>query len=137
MNRISDDNNLGNANTIWGLVDTALNGKKFCFGTNNVNHMIDGLGDGVIIGVCMWYRYSNVVFDAGICDYNGGRRGVWKLDNYIVKLLSASFIVFLFVIYIKYELIWEIVNNSITGRKFRMKKSKRRENSIKPVVHIY
>ena len=62
-----------------------------------------------------------------------------EFDNLMTILSSCwvCFIVFLFAMYIKYELIWEIVNNSMTGRKFRMKRSKRRKNSIKPVVCIY
>ena len=53
MNGISDDNDLGNAILIRGLVDTTSNGKEFSFGTSDMNHIVDGFGDGVIVSVCI------------------------------------------------------------------------------------
>ena len=76
MNRVGDDNDLGNATMIQGLVDTTPNGKELCFSTSDMNHMMDSLGGGVIIYVCMQYRCSNVVFDTGICDNDRSRGGV-------------------------------------------------------------
>ena len=105
MNRISDDDDLRNAITIWGLVDTIPDSKKFHFGTGNVNHMVGSLDDGTIVGMHMRNRYSNVVFNAGIYNYNGSKREDWRLHNHIVKLLRAKFIIFLFIMYVKYELI--------------------------------
>jgi len=76
MNRVGDDNDLGNAIMIWGLVDTTPNSKELCFSTGNINYMIDSLGNGVIVCMHMRYRCSNVIFDASICDNNSGREGV-------------------------------------------------------------
>ena len=73
MNRVGHDNDLRNAITIQGLVDITPNGKEFYFGTGNVNHMMDSLGNGVIVGMYMQYKCSNVIFDTGICDNNGSR----------------------------------------------------------------
>ena len=73
MDRIGNDDDLGDIITIWSLVYTAPNGEQFCFSTGDVNHMIKGLGDRVVVGVHVWYRCSNVVFDISIYDYNGGR----------------------------------------------------------------
>jgi len=101
MNRVSDNDDLGNVIVIWGLVDTAPYGKKFSFSAGDVNHVMDSLGDGVIMGVYVQYWYSNVVLDANISDYNGGRRETWCLDDHVVKLMSANFIVLLFAMYIK------------------------------------
>ena len=137
MNRVGDNDNLENAIKIWGLVDTASDNKKFCFSACDVNHMMNSFCDGTIVSVCMQYRYSNVVLDASICGYNGSRRGDWWLYNYIVKLLRVKFIVFLLVMNIKSDTIWETINDSKTRRKFRMKRNKRRENSIKPISCIY
>ena len=97
IDRISNDNDLGNAMTIWSLVDTAPNDKKLCFSTGNMNYMVDSLGDRVVVGVHMQYRCSNIILDASISDYNSSRRGGWQLDNYVVKLLSANFIIFLLI----------------------------------------
>ena len=65
MNRVSDNDNLGNAVMI-------------------------------IIYVHMWYRYNNVVFDAGICNNDGSREKVWWLNDHVIKLLSTGFITILF-----------------------------------------
>jgi len=58
------------------LVNTAPNSKELHFGTSDVNHMMDSLGSGVIVCVHMQYKYSNVIFDAGICDNDSGREKV-------------------------------------------------------------
>jgi len=73
MNGIGDDNDLGNAISIWGLVDTLPNGEEFGFGTSNMNCMVNSLGNGVIVSVRMRYRCSNFILDASICDYYSGR----------------------------------------------------------------
>ena len=57
MDRISDNNDLENAITIWSLVDTVPNSKKFHFSTCDVNHMMDSLGDGVVVGGCCGCAY--------------------------------------------------------------------------------
>jgi len=51
MNGISDNNNFGNAILIQGLVDPTPNGEKFGFGTHDVNSMVNGLGDRMIVSV--------------------------------------------------------------------------------------
>ena len=124
MNRVSDDNNFGNAINIWGLVDTISDSKKFCFSACDMNYMMNNLCDGSIMGVCMWYRCSNIVLDASIWGYNSSEREGWGLQNYIVKLLRAKFIIFLLVMSVKNDMIWEIVNDSKTRREFRMKRDK-------------
>jgi len=53
MNRICDDNDLGNIISIKGLVDITPNGKEFSFGTSDMNRMVNGLNNGVIVGVCI------------------------------------------------------------------------------------
>jgi len=86
INEIGDDDDLGNIIMIWGLVDITSHSKKFSFGTGDVNYVIDSLGDGVIMGVYMRYRYSNVILDASIYDYNGSIKG--KLDALMTMLSS-------------------------------------------------
>ena len=102
MNRVGDNNDLRNAIMIWGLVDTTPNGKELCFSTSNIDHMIDNLGDGIIVCVYMRYRCSNIIFDTGICDNNSGRGEVWWLNNHVIKLLNVGFIAILFAMWIKY-----------------------------------
>ena len=53
MNRIGDDDDFGNAITIWGLVDTTPDSKKFHFSTSNMNCMVDGLDDRAVMSVHM------------------------------------------------------------------------------------
>ena len=53
INEIGDDNDLGNAISIRGLVDTTPNGEEFGFGTSDMNHMVDSLSNGVIVSVRM------------------------------------------------------------------------------------
>ena len=96
MNGISDNDDLRNVVMIWGLVDTTPHGEKFSFCAGDVDYMMDVLGNRVIMGVYMWYWYSNVILDVSICDYNGSRRGTWCLDDHVVKLMSMSSIVLLF-----------------------------------------
>jgi len=62
---------------IWGLVNTASNSKEFCFGTGDMNRIMDSLGNRVIVCVHMQYKYNNVVFDAGICNNDSSRGEVW------------------------------------------------------------
>ena len=69
------------------------------FSTSDVNYVVDSLGNGVIVSVHMWYRCSNFILDASICNYYSSRWGTWWLNNYVVKLVSTSFIILLFAIY--------------------------------------
>ena len=63
MNRVSDDNDLGNVIIIWGLVDTTPHDKKFSFGAGDVDHMMNSLGDGVIMDIHMWYLSRSLMMD--------------------------------------------------------------------------
>ena len=136
MNRVSDNNNFGNAIDIWGLVDTTPDSKKFCFSTCDMNHVMNSLCNGSIVGVCMWYICSNVVLDASIWGYNSSERGGWRLQNHIVKLLRAKFIIFLLIISVKNNTIWETVNDSKTKREFKLKRDKERIIFIKSISCI-
>ena len=68
INGISDNNNFGNAILIQGLVDSISNSEKFSFGTHDMNSMVNSLGNGMIVSVCVRYRYSSIILD--VCIYN-------------------------------------------------------------------
>ena len=53
MDRIGNDNDLGDVIMIWNLVYTIPNSKQFCFSTSDMNCMMKGLGDRVVVGVHM------------------------------------------------------------------------------------
>ena len=53
IDRISDDNNLENTTSIRSLVDTAPNGEEFHFSTSNMNCVMEGPSDRVIVSVYM------------------------------------------------------------------------------------
>jgi len=93
VNGVSDDDDLENVIMIWGLVDTAPHGEKFGFSTSDIDCVMDSLGNGIIMCVYVWYRYSNIILDTSISNYYGSRRGTWYLNDHVVKLMSASFIV--------------------------------------------
>ena len=71
MNGISDNNNFGNAISIQSLVDSISDNKKFGFGTHDMNNIVNGLGNRMIVSMCVQYRYSSVILDAHICNYYG------------------------------------------------------------------
>jgi len=71
MNRISNNNNFGDAILIQGLVDPTPNGEKFSFGTHDMNSMVNSLGNGMIVSVHVQYRCSSVILDTCICDHYG------------------------------------------------------------------
>ena len=96
INRIGNNNDLGNVVMIWGLVDTAPHSKKFSFGAGDMDHVMNSLDNGIIMSVCMRYWCSNIILDTSICDYNGSRRGTWCLDDHVIKLMSTSSIILLF-----------------------------------------
>ena len=51
MNRISDNNNFENTILIQGLVDPTPNSEKFGFGTHDVNNMVNGLSNRMIVSM--------------------------------------------------------------------------------------
>jgi len=53
MNRISNDNNFGNVISIQGLVDPIPNSEKFSFRTHDMNSVVNSLGNGMIVNVCV------------------------------------------------------------------------------------
>ena len=96
MNGVSDNDDFGYSISIWGLVDIAPNGEEFHFSTSDMNYIMDHLGDRVIEDMHMQYRYSNVIFNASICDNDGSRKEVRYFNDHIVKLLNVRFIAILF-----------------------------------------
>ena len=65
---VSDNNDFWNNIVACGLINTTLNGEQFGFCTYDVDHMMEGFGDGFIVDVHMRYGSSNIIFDASICD---------------------------------------------------------------------
>ena len=136
MDRIGDDNNFGHVIEIWCLVNTIFDSEEFCFSVCNMNRIVDHLYNQSVVHICMWYQCSNIVLDARIWSYDGGRREWWWLQDYFIKLIGVIFIVFFFVTDIERKIIWKIVNYSTSRRKFWMKRRKRWETFVKPIGHV-
>ena len=76
------------------LVDTASDGKKFCFSAHDICCMVNHLCQRVVVCMHMRYRCSNVFFDTSICYDNGC---VWRrrrLQCQFIELLVAFIVVF-------------------------------------------
>jgi len=67
VNGVSDDDDLGHVFFNAGLVDTASDGKQFCFHACYEHCMMNYFSEGMVGYVHMRYRCSNVVLDASIC----------------------------------------------------------------------
>jgi len=81
-----------------GLINTTLNGEQFGFCTYDVDHMMEGFGDGFIVDVHIRYGSNNIIFDASVHDDKSMQRNTQGFDSQIIKLLNAYFraIIFLF-----------------------------------------
>ena len=55
MDRVSDDDNFTNALKVCGLIDTIPNDKEFSFSCCNINYMINGLNDLLVLNVDVIY----------------------------------------------------------------------------------
>ena len=135
MDGIGDNNNFGHVFEIQCLVDAASDSKEFCFNVCNMNHMVDHLCNWSVVHIHMWYQCSDIVFDAHIWSYDSSRRR-WWLQDYFIKLMSVIFIIFFFIVDIERKTIWEIVNYSMSRRKFWMKRRERWETFIEPIGHV-
>ena len=71
MNGLGNNDNFGYVIFAACLVDTASDGKKFCFSTCDISCMVNRLCQRVVAYMYMRYRCSDVFFDASICYDNG------------------------------------------------------------------
>jgi len=63
MNRVSDNNNLGNIKLGCGLINAASNSKHLSFCASYECSMMDSLDERLIGDVCVRDQCSDVVFD--------------------------------------------------------------------------
>jgi len=64
MNRVGDDNNLGDIKLGYGLINAAFNSKHLGFCASYKYSMMDSLDERLIGDVCVRDQCSDVVFDA-------------------------------------------------------------------------
>ena len=55
MDGVSDNDNFTNALNICGLIDAIPNGKEFGFSCCNINYMMNGLNDLLVLNVDVSY----------------------------------------------------------------------------------
>ena len=94
VNGISNNDNFEYVLFATYLVNTASDGKKFCFSAHDVYCMVNRLCQRVVVYMHMRYRCSNVFFDAGICYDNGHMWRRRRLQCQFIELLIAFFVVF-------------------------------------------
>jgi len=80
------------------LINTTPDSEQFSFCAHNINHMMEGFGDGFIVNVHMRYGSRVVIFNTSIYDDESMQKNIQGFDSQIVKLLNACFeaIIFLF-----------------------------------------
>jgi len=55
MDEVSNNNNFTNVLKVCGLIDTTPNGKEFGFSCCNINYMMNGLNDLLVLNVDVSY----------------------------------------------------------------------------------
>ena len=135
---VSDDNNFGDILQMQRLVNTASNGKKFHFSACDIDSLMKHFDYQFVVNIYVCNRRSDVVFDTCICNHEYSRWRIWWFDCYIIKLLDPIFekTVRVFTKWIKGKTIRKTVYNSIAWSKFRVEGIERRENFIKPIIHV-
>ena len=138
MNRVYDNYNFPNTLKIDSLIYTTSYSKQFSFSSCDINYMMDCFDDLFVMNIYMSNECNNLILYAGIRYYKsnwGIQRGS---KSNIVKGSNMCFKIFvtLFTWSMKGKMIWEDVDEAMTQCEFFVKWAKRRENFIKPVIHI-
>ena len=138
MNWVSNDYDFWDIIRLGGLVDTVSDGKKFNLYASNIYHIVKSFDNEFIVNMSMWDRSSDVVLYTSICNNKSIEGNIWRFNSQIIKLLNLGFeiIVVIFTKPIKRETTRENVNNSMSRKKFRVKRIKGRKYFIEMIVHI-
>ena len=80
-------------------------------------------------------RYSNIIFDTSISDYESLSWYSQWINSQIVQLLNLIFKTVALINWMKGETIRENVNNFITRQQFKIKRIERRKNLIISIVY--
>ena len=138
MNWVSDDNDFWDIIRFSGLVDTASNGKKFSLCAHDIYCIVKSFDNRFIVNMSMWDGSSDIVLDTSVHNNKSIGGNAQRFDSQIIKLLNSGFeiVIFMFAKQMKREKIRENVNNSMSRRKFRVKRIKGRKYFIETIIHI-
>ena len=94
MDGVHNDNDLRDDFIGAGLIDATPYGKEFCLCACYKQCMMDCLGEQTICNVYVWYRCSDIVFDASICYDKSCMRWRRVVKNHGVEFMGTDFVLF-------------------------------------------
>lgn len=138
MNWVSDNNDFWDIIRFSGLVDTISDGKKFSLCAHDIYCIVRSFSNRFIVNMSMWDRSNNIVLNTSVHNNKSIEGNTQRFDSQIIKLLNSGFeiVIFMFAKQMKRETIRENVNNSMSRRKFKVKRIKGRKYFIETIIHI-